>query len=120
MARKINLNPIIPPLKRIEDKKSVNIRYMLMPPYAAAHIYWDKKLSEVVYELEEPVLDDFEKVIFDKIESAMLELININVAVEKTIDATSEYIDKTAKLLIDELLGLGILTKFELKNKYEQ
>jgi flagellar protein FlaI len=33
----------------------------------------------------------------------MYELINVNVAVEKGLEATIEYLDKTAKLLIEEL-----------------
>src|SRR3989344_5100652 len=103
MTLQINLNPVIPPLKKPQDKKSVDVRYMLIAPYASAHIYWDKKLSELVYELEEPILDAFEKEILEKLESAMLQLVNVNVAIDKTIEATTTYIDKTAKLLIDEL-----------------
>lgn len=103
MVTSINLNPSIPPIPRVDDKKKIDIRYMLMPPYASAHIFWNEKIGELVYELEEPVLRDYEKDALDKLERAMLELININVAVEKTLEATTEYIDKTARLLIDEL-----------------
>ena len=103
MLEKINLNPAVPPLPRYQDKKSVDIRYMLMPPYASAHIYWNSKLSELVYDLEEPILTDYEKEALNKVENAMIELINVNVAVEKTLEATTNYIDKTARLLIDEL-----------------
>jgi archaeal flagellar protein FlaI len=103
MLDKINLSPAIPPLPRYEDKKSVDVRYMLLPPYSSAHIYWNKKLSELVYELEEPLLSSSDKEALLKIEQAMLELINVNVAVEKTLEATTKYIDKTARLLIDEL-----------------
>lgn len=103
MVVKINLNPTIPPLPRFKDKKKVDVRYMLVPPYASAHIYWDKKRSELVYELEEPILSEAEEEALDRLEDAMLELINVNVAVEKTLEATTAYIDKTARLLVDEL-----------------
>jgi archaeal flagellar protein FlaI len=103
MQSKINLNPIIPALPRFADKKNIDIRYMLVPPYSSVHIYWDEKLSEVVYDLEEPILSENEKKALDKVEDAMLELINVNVAVEKTLEATTAYVDKTARLLIDEL-----------------
>src|SRR3989344_2720329 len=103
MVTKINLNPVIPPLKKPLDKKSVDVRYVLIAPYVSAHVYWNKKISELVYEIEEPLLDDFEKEILEKLENAMLELINLNLAVDKTIEATTSYIDRTAKLLIDEL-----------------
>jgi len=103
MVSFIELNPTVPALPKVEDKKKVDVRYMLIPPFASAHIFWDDKISELVYEIEEPVLKDFEKAGLEKLESAMLELVNINVAVEKTIEATTEYVDKTARLLIDEL-----------------
>jgi len=103
MLHDINLNPTIPAIPKQQDKKKVDVRYMLIPPYASAHIYWNNKLGELVYELEEPILRDYEKETLEKIEDAMLELINVNVAVEKTLEATSNYIDKTARLLIDEL-----------------
>ncbi len=99
----INLNPSVPALPHPKDKKKVDIRYMLVPPYASAHIFWDKKTNELVYELEEPVLQPFEKEALEKLEEAMFDLINVNVAVDKTLEATTNYIDKTARLLIDEL-----------------
>lgn len=103
MVVKINLSPTIPPIPHFSDKKKVDVRYLLVPPYASAHIYWSEKLGELVYELEEPLLDDYEKESLEKIENAMLELINVNVAVDKTMEATTDYINKTARLLIDEL-----------------
>lgn len=103
MIADINLNPAIPAIPKQHDKKKVNIRYMLLPPYASAHIYWNTKLNELVYELEEPILTEKEKEALKEIERAMLELININVAVEKSLETTLQYIDKTARLLIDEL-----------------
>ncbi len=103
MAIVINTNPAIPALPKFEDKRKVDVRYMLIPPYASAHIYWNPKINELIYDLEEPLLQDFERDILEKLEKAMVELININVAVESTLEATTEYIDKTARLLIDEL-----------------
>ena len=61
MVIAINLSPTTPPLPRFEDKKSVDVRYILIAPYVSAHIYWNKELSELVYELEEPILNDREK-----------------------------------------------------------
>ncbi len=103
MVTPITITPTIPALPRTVDKKQVNVRYMLIAPYASAHIHWDDKVNELVYEIEEPILNEYERAALEKIESAMLELINVNVVVEKTIEATTNYIDKTARLLIDEL-----------------
>ena len=104
----INLKTSFPALPRMEDKTSLNIRYALIPPYAFVHIYWDDESGELIYSLEEPVLNDEEKEILNRIETSMREAININVLTEKTTEAMIEYIDKTAKLLISELnLKLG-------------
>lgn len=103
MIGDINLTPAIPAIPKQHDKKKVNIRYMLVPPYASAHIYWNPKLNELIYEIEEPVLTEKEKAALNDVERAMLELINVNVAVEKSLETTLQYLDKTARLLIDEL-----------------
>ncbi len=104
----INLSPGIPALPRIKDKTRVDIRYMLISPYASAHIFFDKKLLELVYEVEEPLLSQEEKELLSKIEEGMKEVININVLVEKTQEAMIEYLDKTARLIISELdLNVG-------------
>lgn len=103
MVLQIITTPSIPALPRIDDKKKIDVRYMLIPPFASVHIHWDEKIHELLYEIEEPKLSEYEKAVLAKLEEAMLELININVAVEKTLEATTTYLDKTARLLIDEL-----------------
>lgn len=107
MSIDINLNPRIPALPKVEDKTKIDVRYSLISPYASAHVYWNPELREIVYDVEEPLLTPKEKEVLDKLEESMYEIINVNVAIEKTVEATSEYIDKTARLLIDEL-NLGI------------
>jgi flagellar protein FlaI len=99
----IDVSPNVPALPRAVDKTKIDVRYMLISPYASAHIYFNKKTSELVYELEEPLLNDQEKELLEKIEQGMKEAININVLVEKTQEAMIEYLDKTARFLISEL-----------------
>jgi len=103
MVITIDLNPPLPALPRVKDKKQLDVRYVVISPYTSVHIHWDNKINELVYEVEEPLLQEYEKAALQQIENAMLELINVNVAVENTMEATTEYIDKTARLLIDEL-----------------
>jgi flagellar protein FlaI len=57
----------------------------------------------LIYELEEPLLSPEEKETLEIIEKNMREVININVLVEKTIEAEIEYLNKTTSLLISEL-----------------
>jgi flagellar protein FlaI len=103
MAIHVNLTPPIPALPRLTDKTKVDLRYSLIEPYANVHIYWDAKEGELVYEVEEPLLKPEEKKILATIENAMVELINLNVVVDKTLEKMIEYIDKTARLMIQEL-----------------
>ena len=103
MVIQIITTPGIPALPRADDKKKIDVRYMLTPPFASVHIHWDDTIHELMYEIEEPVINEYETAVLIKIEEAMLELININVAIEKTLEATTTYLDRTARLLIDEL-----------------
>ncbi len=61
MVITIDLNPPIPSLPKIKDKKLINIRYVLISPFATAHIYWNDKINELVYDLEEPILQHYER-----------------------------------------------------------
>lgn len=103
----IDTSPPIPPIPMMKDKKDIDVRYTLVSPYTTAHIYWDSKINELKYEIEEPLLNEEEKVALRKIEDGMKEIINVNVVVEKTQQAILEYLDKTARLLIEEL-GLHV------------
>ena len=65
--RRVNINfyPEVPKLINIKDKTKVNIRYCLIEPFAYVHIYWDPKIYELVYDVEEPVLNNQEKIYRD-------------------------------------------------------
>jgi flagellar protein FlaI len=99
----INISPTIPPLPLIKDKTQVDVRYVLIAPYVSVHIFWNPKENELVYEIEEPILSAQQKDLFKKVEEAMIEVINIDVVVEKNQNAMIAYINKTAKMIIDEL-----------------
>lgn len=103
MAIRINLTPTLPALPRVEDKTKLDVRYALISPYANVHIYWSEKDGEVLYEVEEPVLKPEEEQQLKMIEAAMVELMNINVAEERNLDNMIEYLDKTARLVIQEM-----------------
>jgi flagellar protein FlaI len=99
----LNLTPKIPSLPKFEDKTKIDVRYLLIAPYVSCHIYWNPGISELVYEIEEPLLTDKEKDALKKIEEGMRELINVNLLIEKDLDALLTYLDKTALLIITEL-----------------
>jgi archaeal flagellar protein FlaI len=99
----INSSPPIPALPKMDDKTLLDVRYSLISPYTNAHIYWDSKAGELMYEIEEPLINEEQKKVLLHLEEAMLEVINVNVAIDKDEPSMIDYIDKTAKLLIEEL-----------------
>lgn len=104
----INFNPRVPALSRFNDKTKIDVRYMVIVPYVSIHIYYDAKLGEVIYDVEEPMISDEERANLDRIEQAMREVVNVNiVGNDNSKEALLDYIDKTARLIISEL-GLTI------------
>ncbi len=53
--------PIIPNIPDIIDKTKLDVKYPLISPYVYAHVFWDSTNNELVYNIEEPVLDEKEK-----------------------------------------------------------
>lgn len=100
---KVDFNPKIPQLKKIRDKTKINIRYCLVAPFSYVHIYWDPKKYEIVYEVEEPELNDVEKQYREQIISAMENLVNFDTIVEKDTQNLLNYIDQRFKILAIEL-----------------
>jgi len=99
----INLNPNIPALPKFEDRTKINVRYTIIDPYVSVHIYWDSNDGELIYAVEEPILNSEERGLLQALETSLGEMVNINILVQKDIESKIEYIDKTSRLLIEEL-----------------
>ena len=104
---KIDFSPVIPPLKKITDKTKIDVRYSLIAPFASVHIYWNPKIYEVVYEIEEPILNKEEFEYREEISSILREMINTETVIEKNEEKLFEYIDERFKFLAVEF-GLNI------------
>jgi archaeal flagellar protein FlaI len=110
----IDFSPQIPHMVRIEDKSKIDIRYALISPFAFAHIYWDEKNYEVLYDIEEPLLNSIEEEYRRRILEAMREMINFDIIVEKDLEGLLDYIDQRFKFLAIEL---GIDMSYESYKK---
>lgn len=99
----INFSPEVPKMEKQKDKSKINVRYALISPFAYAHIHWDEKKSEVIYEIEEPILTNKEKEYREELVSAMENMINFDVVVEQNVQVLLDYIDKMFKILAIEL-----------------
>ena len=104
---KINFHPTVPPLERIKDKTKIDIRYCVVSPFSFIHLYWDDKEYELVYEIEEPILNEQEKYYREQLTSAIKDLINFEEIVERNEEALLDYIDKRLKILAVEF-GMDI------------
>lgn len=100
---RIDFSPEVPALSKITDKTKINVRYSLIAPFSFAHIYWDSKKSEVVYEIEEPHMDEKEMKYKNEIISAMETIISVGEIIEKDQKAFLKYIDKMLRFLSVEL-----------------
>src|SRR3989338_4366183 len=100
---KIDVGAEIPKLPDIEDKKNVDVKYPLIPPYCYAHIKWDAENNELVYLIEEPELTDREKKILDVLEEGVKELINLSFIRVKDQQTVFAYLEKNVKVLLTEL-----------------
>src|SRR3989344_2524015 len=111
---RIDFNPKTPPLKSIKDKTKIDIRYALIDPFAYVHIYWDNKKYEMLYEVEEPILDKNEEIVRENIILAMRNLVNFDAVIERDLENLLEYIDKRFKVIAIEL---GIQIPYETYTK---
>lgn len=104
---KINFNPAVPPLKKTRDKTKIDVRYAVIAPFAFIHIYWNPEIYEVMYEIEEPILDETEKDYREQVVEAIRDMVNFDTIVEKDIEKLLDYIDKRFKIVTFEL-GLNM------------
>ncbi len=110
----IDFSAKIPPLKKMHDKTKIDVRYALISPFAFVHIYWNPKIYELVYEIEEPILSKEEVEHKNLLVVAMRNLINFDNIVQKDNVKLLEYIDKRFKILATEL---GIKMSYESYRK---
>ena len=111
---KLDFSPPVAPLKKIEDKTKIDVRYSLIAPFASVHIYWNQKNYELIYEIEEPVLDQTEEFYKNQMVNTMRDLINFDNIIEKDQEKLLEYIDKRFKLIATEF---GIQLSYESYQK---
>ena len=86
-----------------KNLKNVDIRYPLLAPYAYARIKWDDNLKTLVYNVVEPKLNEKEKILLEKIQNAMLEIIDVGLSRIKGSEEVVHYIENLMKKVVKEL-----------------
>lgn len=109
-ARKLKINAIkIPEIEspppeeqlKTDDLKVINIKYPLIPQnprkgeriFAYAHIFFDQKTGEIVYNVIEPVLSTRDKIVLNEIKEFIQEKLDINFAQIRKADAAGYISD---------------------------
>ena len=113
----IDLAPRIIPLPEFKDIEKIDVRYPLIPPYAFAHIYWDDKAKELLYEVEEYPLDAIEKELFRLIMAGLEEVLDISLSKVRASNNLIEYLEKNVQSILSEL-GAKISEKSYMRIMY--
>lgn len=97
-----------------ENIREIDIRYSLLAPFADAHIAWDDDEEELVYNVDEPTLNDHERELFERIKGALEQKIDVSLESLDTRDKVLGYLEQK----IDEVTKeLGIRLSEEEKTK---
>ena len=99
----IDLRPRLIKLPPFDHPQSINVRYPVLPPFAFIHIYWDEKANELVYDVEEPILDKSEIELFELIQLGLEEIINISYVKAAKANVLIKYLEKNVQSILIEL-----------------
>jgi len=114
---KINFISEFPALPELKDPSTLDVRYKVIDPFVTVHIYWNAETSEILYDVEEPVLNEDEKKKLEMIEEGLTELINISFVAIEDINILIEYLEKSLHILLNEF-GIKISQETFLKFMY--
>ncbi|MBI2105540.1 type II/IV secretion system ATPase subunit [Candidatus Woesearchaeota archaeon] len=114
---KIDFSSQKPELPEIEDQTKLDFRYGVIIPFAYIHLSWDDVHNEIVYGVEEPILDVHEKEILNTLEQGVQELIDISFVNVDQKEVLIEYLEKNIRILLKEL-GIELNRNSYLKLMY--
>jgi len=98
----IDTVPKIVEIPDFRDEREINIRYPLIAPYSYAHLFWDEKINELIYFVEEPILDKTEKEVLRLVQLALEEMINISYAKATKFELLLDYLEKNVQSILVE------------------
>ena len=96
------LEEVTQKIERFKDLKKVDITYFLLKPFVKAHLYFDKKRNELIYELKEPKISQEDRELLKKIYNDLLQLVDLS---PKDIDSKKkliEFLENKVRYLLKE------------------
>ena len=91
-----------PRLIILPEGKQVNVKYPLIEPFAHAHIKWDSKAKELIYNVVEPKLTKDEQKMYEDIVNGLLEILDIELSAIKIVEDAVDYLEEKIQKVIDE------------------
>ncbi len=98
----LEANEEIVELPEFAEKKDIDVTYDIFIPYSSVHIHWDSLNHELVYEINEPVLDSREKEVFTLVEEGIRELINLSFLQVHDNDIVLDYLEQNVRIILTE------------------
>ena len=99
----LDLRPKIVNIPEFTERSKIDMRYPLIPPFAFAHIYWDAELKEIVYKVEEPILNEAETELLKLLQLGLEEMINISYVRVNNLQLILQYLEKNVQSILVEL-----------------
>ncbi|WEL19957.1 type II/IV secretion system ATPase subunit [Candidatus Nanohalococcus occultus] len=103
--------------QKAEKLADIDVKYPLIKPFAYAHIQWDAEEKEVVYNLEEPNLDEEDQEAFNLIKENLSEKLDVSLSAMKDREKVIGYLEKKIDELLTEL-GMHLDEKQHKKIMY--
>jgi len=117
MPFRINIQPrvlnITPPANIFET----NIYYPLIEPYAYAHIYFNREVNSLFYEVVEPVLSEDEKETLQYVYQGLKEIMVVKLSEIEDVGKVINYLERSTEFILKEL-GIKVSEKTYEKIMY--
>jgi flagellar protein FlaI len=94
----------VTPVKKFLEipQETKEITYPLLRPYAYANIKWDSTEGTMVYNVIEPVLDENERRVYDKLYEGLLQIIDVPLSAARNSGAVMKLLEEKIQWLIQE------------------
>jgi len=104
-------------LPKLKDMTKVDVKYPLLEPFAYARIRWDTKEKNLKYTVEQPELTQADRRVLKKIESTLMEMIDIKMSVAMKRNEAVKYLESNVLRAMDEL-GMTLSVQRYIKLMY--
>jgi len=100
-----------------KDLASVDVTYSILEPFAYVTIKWDDTQKMLIYNVIEPVLNEEEKKILDRISKALIEMVEVGFGEIRDESKAIEYVKQNVDKIIKNF-GIKISASTYLKIMY--